>query len=245
MSPFLSLVKSLGFWVLFLALLFLVGSFLSPMFPAEAERYVYGVFGSLSALLVTWLFLRREGKTFSDYGLVWEKGTFLRFVKGFLLGTLIFLVILLVLCQGGALHLEKTSTAWNPMAIAGYLAIIPMALMEEITFRGYPFLNLNKVLGLRLTQAVAALAFGLYHIATGWNIQIAFLGPGVWALVFGLAAIWSKGIALPTGIHVALNWIQQLVGMKGEEEGAIWALKPAENASPEALAQAEQMGLII
>jgi len=37
-------------------------------------------------------------------------------------------------------------------------------------------------------------------------------GPGIWALVFGLGAAWSKGIALPTGIHVALNLSQQVVG---------------------------------
>ena len=36
-------------------------------------------------------------------------------------------------------------------------------------------------------------------------------GPGIWALVFGLGAAWSKGIALPTDIHEALNLSQRVV----------------------------------
>ena len=39
-----------------------------------------------------------------------------------------------------------------------------------------------------------------------------FLGPGIWALIFGVAAIRSKGIALPTGIHVGLNLVQSIIG---------------------------------
>jgi len=46
----------------------------------------------------------------------------------------------------------------------------------------------------------------------------AFLGPGIWALVFGIAAIRSKGIALPTGIHVGLNLTLSILGMSNGVE---------------------------
>ena len=49
-------------------------------------------------------------------------------------------------------------------------------------------------------------------------------GPGIWALVFGLGAAWSKGIALPTGIHVALNLSQQITSMKGTTQGTVFEL---------------------
>jgi len=58
----------------------------------------------------------------------------------------------------------------------------------------------------------------------GWNTMVAFLGPGLWGLVFGLGAFWSKGIALPTGIHVALNLSQHIVGMKGATTETVFML---------------------
>ena len=67
--------------------------------------------------------------------------------------------------------------------------------------------------GLRIAQVMTSLAFVGYHIIQGWDVQTAFLGPGIWAFVFGLGAVWSKGIALPTGIHVALNLNQLVFGM--------------------------------
>lgn len=115
--------------------------------------------------------------------------------------------------------------------------------MEEIAFRAYPFLKLNRVFGLRITQFIVALVFAFYHIIQGWDIQIAFLGPAIWALVFGLAAIWSNGIALPTGIHVALNLIQQLTGIKSGAYASIWVLEHEENAPAEAIALADTVGL--
>jgi uncharacterized protein len=74
----------------------------------------------------------------------------------------------------------------------------------------------------------------------GWDITVSLLGPGIWALVFGLGAAWSKGIALPTGLHVALNLAQTVVGMR-EESGAIWML----NEDPAAaLLPANTVGMI-
>src|SRR5690606_41626659 len=53
---------------------------------------------------------------------------------------------------------------------------------------------------------------------------------GIWALIFGIAAVRSKGIALPTGIHVGLNLIQSIFGMsKGIE--SFWLTSQDENTS--------------
>ena len=86
--------------------------------------------------------------------------------------------------------------------------------------------------------------FALYHILQGWGFQIAFLGPGIWAFVFGMAAVWSKGIALPTGIHVALNLIQQLIGLKGGASVSVLLFALHENVSDTAIALAQTWGII-
>ena len=126
-----------------------------------------------------------------------------------------------------------------------YLSVIPLALMEEIAFRSYPFIKLEKAFGLRIAQIIVAIAFAIYHIVTGWNTQLAFIGPGIWAFVFGLAAIHSGGIAVPTGIHVALNSVQSLVGLKTGNYTSLWIIdfKPG---TPEMLmSKADTIGIIL
>jgi len=244
-SPKLSaVVKTVVYWAVFLVLLFLVGSQLGNMFPAKWERFVYGIFGTVAACLALWLMLKFDKKTFSDYGLSWQRDTFLKFIKGLFIGTAIFLVIILILIVFTQYRFTTNPATWDPWAAFWYLSIIPLALMEEIAFRSYTFLKLKKVFGLRITQVIIAVAFALYHIIQGWGYQIAFLGPGIWAFVFGLAAVWSKGIALPTGIHVALNLIQQLIGMKGGASESVWLLTLPENVSDAAIARAQTWGII-
>jgi hypothetical protein len=71
----------------------------------------------------------------------------------------------------------------------------------------------------------------LYHIANGWTIASSFYGPGVWGLIFGLAAVYSKGIAMPTGIHYALNLTTSAFG-DSNNNVSIWLLKNPSPAAP-------------
>lgn len=142
------------------------------------------------------------------------------------------------------IELVSSTQTWNIGNLFWILAIIPLALMEEIAFRSYTFLELNHRYGFRLTQWLVAIAFAFYHIVQGWNISTAFFGPAIWAFVFGLGAIYSRGIALPTGIHVALNIGQQVFGMQGENSNAVWVLKHPEGTTAEAIARTDQIGLI-
>ncbi len=235
-----SILKSLTFWLCFLVSLFVVGRFINPFFPASWERFVYGIGGTMFALALTWFFVRREKKSFRDYELYWETGTLPRFLKGFLYGALIFALIIGLLVAAGGIRIHLSGN-WDPLSVFWYLSIIPLALMEELAFRGYPFIKLNRDFSFLLTQLIIAIVFALYHIVTGWDIAVALLGPGIWALVFGLGAVWSKGIALPTGIHVALNLSQQVLGMKGGNGGTIWVLNEVPSA---AMLPANTVGMI-
>jgi membrane protease YdiL (CAAX protease family) len=244
-SPKLNAVlKTVFYWVVFLVLLFLVGSQVNNMLPAGWDRFAYGILGTLAAFFAVWTMLKIEKRTFADYGLCWQQNTFLKFVKGLFIGTAVFSIIILLLLLFTQYQLTTNPATWNPWSAFWYLSIIPLALMEEVAFRSYPFLKLHKVFGLRITQLIIAVAFALYHIIQGWGFQGAFLGPGIWALVFGLAAVWSKGIALATGIHVALNLIQQLIGLKSDASESILLFALPENISDAATAQAQTWGII-
>ena len=74
-----------------------------------------------------------------------------------------------------------------------------------------------------MTIYVGALAFALYHFISGGNFLGMLLGPGIWGIVYGFLAIWTKGIAFPTGFHFALNLSQATMGMK-EPYTPVWKL---------------------
>jgi hypothetical protein len=78
----------------------------------------------------------------------------------------------------------------------------------------------------------------------GQDVMSSLLGPGVWAYVFGLAAIRSGGIAMPLGIHVAANASQAFAGMKSRDH-AIWLLDYQAKPGPEALSRADDVGLLL
>jgi len=150
-------------------------------------------------------------------------------MSGIGIGAAIFMAVILALVVLSDMKLVSNFDQWNPASLFWLLSIVPLALMEEIAFRGYPFQKLNEAFGLWPTQVLVAIAFAGYHIIQGWNPQVAFLGPGIWAFVFGLAAVKSQGIAVPSGIHVSLNLFQILLGMKGEPAEAIFMLKGSES----------------
>lgn len=54
-----------------------------------------------------------------------------------------------------------------------------------------------------------------------------FLGPGVWAFIFGWAVLRTGGIAMATGIHFAANLLQAAIGQKSNYP-AIWRIEVPE-----------------
>lgn len=229
-----SILKVTGYWILFLVLLIPVTSQSGATFSADVHEFTYGIFGTAIALLVTWIFIKSEKKSFVEYNLVWKTNTILKFLRGLAIGIASYTLITLILIVFAELKIQKNPETINPWIWFSYLAILPASIMEEIAFRSYPFLKLNKSFGLRLTQLVVLIAFALEHVVLGWNFLGAFLGPGIWAVIFGIAAISSKGIALPTGIHVGLNLVQSIIGgSRGVE--SFWVSSQDESPSNNAV----------
>jgi len=111
--------------------------------------------------------------------------------------------------------------------------------MEEIAFRGWAFRKLNQRFDIRITQLIVAIGFALYHVLNGWGFYGSFTGPFVWAFIFGLAAYLTNGVAMATGIHVALNIFQALLGFK-RSPNAVWQISTEED-----MAIINNLGLIM
>ncbi len=238
-----ALLKSLGFIIFFIVLLVICG-LIRTAFPSLYNMLIYGTLGSFAGFLAVWVFLKPEKKPFSTVGLIWEKQTGFRFILGIIIGTILFTAMLFTLLFFSELTLQFHTNAFDWKVIFVYLPILPLALMEEIGFRSYPMVKMNKAFGIWTSQIIIAIAFGAYHILNGWTVLSSIAGPFVWAFVFGLAAVWSRGIAMPTGIHFALNLLQNLVGIKSNK-GAIWILDYPTGTKQILLERTDHLGWIL
>jgi hypothetical protein len=100
--------------------------------------------------------------------------------------------------------------------ITALLLYVLVALREEIAFRAYPLRAMNKALGPLPALFIIFLVFSLEHILGGMSWLQAFAGAGVGSLLFGIAALATKGLAVPIGIHISWNFGQWALGFKDD-----------------------------
>jgi uncharacterized protein len=215
--------KSILFCVVFTGIL-VIFSLTKNMFPNSFERLAHGTMGTLAALLTTVLFLKFDRKRFSDIGLIFERMTIVKFFAGMLAG-----VAIMGMLAAGVIYFSNMTVAVNPGSNVWYfllmtLPLIPLAFMEELGFRAYSLQILKDKIGIRGSIYITSILFALYHIVNGWTIASIFLGPAIWGLVFGLAAIYSRGIAMPTGIHYAANLTTSALGAKNTA-ASLWKVE--------------------
>ncbi len=237
------LIKCILFWGIFmLSLIF--SYFLGSFLPNAIRLYTLGILGTIFAFLITYGGLRLNTKKFRDIGLIWQRLTFPKFFGGFVVGTIIFGLIIAAILGFTPLELiSKPSVDLRSAILLSSIALIPQALMEEIAFRSYPLIILQKSYGTRFTIYVGALAFAMYHFIPGGNLLGSLLGTGIWGVVYGLLAVWTKGIAFPAGFHFALNLSQAIVGMK-EPYAPIWNLIDGKTENNYFNFEMDQVGLV-
>lgn len=227
---------------------FIASILLLNMFPFPElfnfKQYVMGAIGTLIAVWLSYVFLKKDNTSFSEIGLIWELKTPKRFFIGFLIGTTIAIVMITSIILLSDLKVVWKEGANVPMALFWIGAFFPLAFMEEIIFRGYSFIKLNKIVGLRLTQVIMAILFAYWHDASGATFTGQLMGPGIWALIFGIAAVWSDGLALPTGLHMAANVVQAVLGMK-EDKYTIWVIDYQQEMTESMQAHTTMIGFMV
>lgn len=222
-----AILKAILFCISF-TIVFIAFSFLKSFVPHTSERLVYGLIGTTVAFLVTFVFLKFDKKSFTDIRLRFDYFTIPKFVAGIGAG-----IILMGILALGVLYFKNASFQVNSKSsvlhfLIATMPLIPLAFMEEIAFRAYPLEIIKEKTGVRLPIFITSILFALYHVANGWSIASSFYGPAVWGLLFGLAAVYSKGIAFPTGIHYAANLTTSAFG-EPDNTVSVWIIKLPEN----------------
>jgi len=200
-------IRVILFWIFFLLLW--MAPLYSGLLPQAATFRMWnnGLCGCVAAFVTTAIVLRIEKRSFADLGLIWQKGTLGRFFLGIGLGIALFAAILGVttVCVGGRPVSHPIDREW----IEGLFILLLLSVAEELGFRAYPLIRLQQAVGLRIAQWIVALAFALFHLAYGWNLWVVVTGPFIWGFVFSLAATRWRGIAVPVGLHFAINVLQR------------------------------------
>lgn len=198
------------FWCCYMVVLFLA-SIIKARVPLQWGPLLWGLMSSTALLFVTWAFLRREDRSYRDIGLNIEAMSFARLVSGIVIGLAIFAVILsLTNIIAGPVRLIRGIASLGTMGILGG-TFLALACMEELGFRGYALRTLVRTMGLWRAQIIVAVAFGLSHVAFGWSWINILVGVIPFALLFGIVATSSRGLAMPIGVHAGVNFAQWAV----------------------------------
>ena len=106
---------------------------------------------------------------------------------------------------------QSTPIPWQTLTIL-FITVLASAYSQELIFRGYPFQLLLKKYGVWPAQIIMAIFFGLMHVGNMPFSEIAgiMFTTGLGAILFGLAYIKTKNLALSTGIHFGWNFLQTL-----------------------------------
>src|SRR4030095_2116296 len=222
-------LKSILFCILFIGF-FIVFSFLKFLSPEKWERLVHGIIGTIAAFFTTYLFLRFDKKSFADIGLKFGKATLKKFIIGIFLGMGIMGLLSMSVIYFSGFKTETNSNSNILSFLFWTLPLIPLAFMEEVGFRAYPLQILMDKVGIRSSIIITSTLFALYHIVNGWTIANSFLGAGVWGIVYGLAAVYSNGISMPTGLHYAANLTTSAFGVTSDSFN-IWILKQKDGST--------------
>ena len=198
------------FFCLLIAVLFVAGQNMPTFFGAFHYLSV-GVFVSVGLLFLTYFWVKREGTTLETLGLRWREHitshSFIGLFAGLSVMAIIYAVVWLVT---NAEIKVLPETVLSSFLIKAVPTLLALALMEELAFRGYLLFKLRQLLNTRVAIYATAIVFGLYH---GLVIE-SLIGPAVWGLLFALLAFWSRGLAMPTMFHFALNFAQAIFDSK-------------------------------
>jgi CAAX protease family protein len=196
---------------------------------SNLPMWVYAGAFSLTLAAITWAALALDRSGFRALGLVPTRARVGEFLFGFVVSVGLFAALALVRGASVAAVWRFAGAEAVVGACAGLIIAFLLFFPEELLFRGYAFQRLVPALGAWPAILISACLFGVYHVVGSgmWGIGafFTFAMPALGGVVLGWAAVRSKGLALPIGLHLGGNWVQ----------ASVFSFQPRGDASPAAL----------
>lgn len=193
-----------AFWIVSLVLM-IGGSFAARLVPGAYFSLAWGGMAAPCIYLVARWFAARSNLSLADAGLAWGAGSLRRFVQGVALGLLVYGVTIAAnAALFGPIRFSLVSNIDYPALLLVLAGLVLTIAMEELVFRSYAFWNSVGLLGSWGGQGLIVVAFSLLHLGYGWPLMTVISGVLPSAVLFGAAAIYGRGLALPFGVHLGL-----------------------------------------
>jgi membrane protease YdiL (CAAX protease family) len=179
-----------------------------------------GITSALFSAALTILFVRWDGIGLADVGAMPNPGSVPRLVLGLGLG--LILVALHSFLQAAFGHVRWVRVPGVGATATGLslLTYLALACREELAFHGYPLRRMASRYGLWGAQLLIATVFAAEHVLGGWTWMNAIAGAGVGSVLFGMASLATRGLAVPIGLHAAWNFGDWVRG--GKESTGFW-----------------------
>jgi uncharacterized protein len=188
--------------------------------PVWRSNLTVAAVSSAGALFLTMIFARWDGIGLTDVGAAFNWRSLPRFAFGWAVGSALVAAVAGISLAAGHVQWQRIQGSQPWVVLVTLLTYVALSCREELSFRGYPLRRLETVFGVCGSQIFVALIFALEHVVGGWGWRPALLGAGVGSLLFGMAAISTRGLAVPIGIHGAWNFGDWIMG--GKDPGGLW-----------------------
>jgi membrane protease YdiL (CAAX protease family) len=129
---------------------------------------------------------------------------------GAVLGLLLTASVVLVAWAAGWLRVVGVAPPGAAVLalLSGLGRAVLVAVVEETLFRGVLVGYLRARIGLPAAVGLSALAFGAAHAFNAHVTPLALANLVAAGLLFALAFVVGRGLALPIGLHAAWNWFE-------------------------------------
>ncbi len=228
-------IKNIWWVVIFFLLL---SSFLFPLILL-ADRLSFEITMAHQAILIAIVsiicqLLRRKPiiELTGSLNLNWLKELF----SGLIIGAALMILPVILLSIFGFVHWEINAFSLSTLT-SGFSILLLAAVTEELLFRGFLFQRLIQAFGKWPAQLIVAGLFLLTHInnpgMTGMVKLLASINIFFASIMFGIAFIKTKSLAMPLGLHFMANYTQGTLlgfGVSGDKDPSLF--KPIFNRTP-------------
>ncbi|GAB3200146.1 membrane protease YdiL (CAAX protease family) [Pontibacter aydingkolensis] len=174
--------------------------------------------GNIVILVITWFLLRLEHKQLKNaLGLTPPLYRLLQFSLGLLATAILAILIKYTFSFAANFAWVPATSISSGYLLTGLYTVINSVVYEELLFRGYILYKAIGYLGECKANFLSAAAFGIYYWFTfgilGAPVVMAwvFFYTGVWGLMFAYSYSRTRSLALPVGLHLGWNLVDQYV----------------------------------
>ena len=184
---------------------------------------------------LTWLFVRRDPVAKAMLGLAPNLRNLVILLGSTLVAALTILLWMLLLRAVIPFHFEA-GTMTGPGLLLSVIVYLFGSIIEELGFRGVPFLQLRRAYGVVVAVAIVSLAFGFLHVLGPQAFTVAGIKTiaitGISSLLFSLGYLRTASLWAAIGLHFGMNLTLHSFLGAGDANRASWFRLIYEAPSP-------------